>query len=809
MVRRVVFVLVVVLSLLDLQECGRSRRVGNGIDLLAPVTLYNGRADTLLLDDLFFSEDYSSFTPLESAYLNVSYSQADHHLIIKPDREFWGFCSMKFNFRGRDYDMPVYVRRKIPHEFSLHGNFNTDTVYVFGNFNNWQREQYPLIYNQDKVLYSGSVDFDPGRWEYRFGINGRDKLDPDNPERVPNGLGDFNSFLLIPEYYTGKMPVLTPGTFRKLAGGKEEITVIVIANDARGQLNKSDVSIFLDNQLLSEKNYVFDNSRSLRLILEENQLNRDGVQHLKVMIANKKFKSNFLDILLVNGNLPDNSKQVWLWNDAVIYSIMTDRFSNGDDGNDMPVIHPDLADRANFQGGDLEGILQRIDEGYFRHLGVNTLWISPWYETTNNAFQETPKPHRWFAGYHGYWPVQPRTVEPRFGSNALLKTVVDTAHRQGLKILMDFISNDVHEEHPYFREHRDWFGQLDLPDGRKNLRLWDEYRLTTWFDPYIPSFDYEKSDEAMKTVISDAVWWMKEYKLDGFRHDAVKHVPNKFWRGLTKTLRTSFPKKDIYQIGETFGDYHLVSSYVNNGQLSAQFNFNQYWPARYCFAEDSADFGDLVTEMEKSIDIYGQLNLMANIMDSHDQPRLAAFLEKDLKWNEDAAEAGWARDIEVNRSSTYDKIAMYFVYLMSSPGIPVIYYGDEIGMTGAADPDNRRMMKWGEQVTAKESRLRTQVSQLVDLRNHHTALRYGDFIPLLATKKAFAYIRRDFQESILVVISKSKKSETVRIHFPEELRIKGAESLNGNPGLSMNGADLIVTARPWSGYMFRLLQEER
>ncbi len=115
-----------------------------------------------------------------------------------------------------------------------------------------------------------------------------------------------------------------------------------------------------------------------------------------------------------------------------------------------------------------------------------------------------------------------------------------------------------------------------LPDGRRNLRLWDEQRLTTWFEPYMPSFDYTKSDAPIDYMTDNCVWWLKQTGADGFRHDAVKHVPNRFWRALTKKLEEEIEVptgKKVYQIGETFGDYNLIGSYVNNGQLICTVRF--------------------------------------------------------------------------------------------------------------------------------------------------------------------------------------------------------------------------------------------
>src|SRR5690606_18214520 len=185
--------------------------------------------------------------------------------------------------------------------------------------------------------------------------------------------------------------------------------------------------------------------------------------------------------------------------------------------------------------------------------------------------------------------------------------------KKGIKVLLDFVAHHVHIEHPFWKNHRDWFGVLDLPDGRKNLRLWDEQRLTTWFEPYMPTVDYLSSEAALDTMTDNAVWWLKETGADGFRHDAVKHVPNEFWRMLTSKIKNEIEEKEnrkVYQIGETFGSFDLVNSYVNNGQLTAQFNFNLYDAALPVFLEPDISFSVLDEQMQKSFSVFGENNLM-------------------------------------------------------------------------------------------------------------------------------------------------------------------------------------------------------
>jgi len=218
---------------------------------------------------------------------------------------------------------------------------------------------------------------------------------------------------------------------------------------------------------------------------------------LRIVTNYKNRPGNILTVWLKNGK-PEADNKNFQWQDAIIYSLMIDRFANGDKENDKPIIHPELNWRANFQGGDFAGIIDKIESGYFNNIGINTLWISPVNKTSEKAWQEWPEPHRFYSGYHGYWPTSPNETEPRFGTLDEFKKLVETAHRHDLKVLLDFVSNHVHIEHPYFQEHRDWFGDYNLPDGTQNIRRWDEYRLTTWFDTFLAPFDYENSAEAVE-----------------------------------------------------------------------------------------------------------------------------------------------------------------------------------------------------------------------------------------------------------------------------------------------------------------------
>ena len=309
----------------------------------------------------------------------------------------------------------------------------------------------------------------------------------------------------------------------------------------------------------------------------------------------------------------------------------------------------------------------------------------------------------------------------------------------------------------------------------------------------------------LDTVIANAVWWLEQTRADGYRHDAVKHVPNEFWRQLTTKLRqeVAIPRgKQLYQVGETFGSYDLISSYVNNGQLSAQFNFNLYDTALPTFIKSDASFEDLDKEMHKTFSIYGELHLMSNIMDSHDKNRFMAYADGDLDASEwSAIEKGWSDPPEVNDPKNYKKLNLYMAYMNSIPGIPVIYYGSEFGMTGATDPDNRRMMRFDNELSKYEEETKREVSNIINLRKAHPALRYGDFYTLIADENIYSYIRSDMNERVLIVLNKSSDQQIFSPQLPEFYSSKRLIDLQSNKEFSLNSS-AVITLPPWGWKIF-------
>ncbi|MFQ5772874.1 MAG: alpha-amylase family glycosyl hydrolase, partial [bacterium] len=488
--------------------------------------------DTLLVSDLFYSEDYLlSFTP--NPNIVVKYYFKTKKLFLQPKPNFEGVTLLEFKLKGEKYHIPIFSRIKQKHVFKFQPQSKPENrMNIMGTFNDWNRNSLPMQDEDGDGKYEIVLELDPGQYLYQFVVDQAEIWDPENPLKVDNGFGSFNSVVFIPPRHKEK-------TFLHVMGYETspEKTILKFLYEKENQtepLTEEHVFGLIDNlQLQKEQLKIFGNR--IEVILHSENL--AGTKTLRLLVTQNGQVTNMQSVQLHNGKPPGPQHDIVTWHDAIIYAIMIDRFFDGDSSNSHPVIHDSLAPKVNYMGGDLQGIIDKLAEGYFDSLGVNTLWLSPVNQNTNEAFKEWPPPHRYVSAYHGYWPTHPEKVEERFGDLNLLKKLVKYAHERGIKILLDFIANHVHQDHPFFQEHRDWFGTLELPDGRKNIRFWDEFRLTTWFEPYLPSFDYLGSNAALEAMTDNAIWWLKETEADGFRHDAVKHIPNRFWRVLTKKIK--------------------------------------------------------------------------------------------------------------------------------------------------------------------------------------------------------------------------------------------------------------------------------
>jgi len=748
----------IIISILLFFSCSNEKNTIT--DIIPNINLEFKTEKIIVISDLFYSENYK-LVFLQNPFVDVKQTKDSSSIILQSKNDFVGMTLIDFTLDDNVYSIPVTIHKNASYKFQFKPDRKYSELYLFGSFNGWNRKDIAMTDENGDGTFEAEVTLEPGVYAYKFFGDGEEIVDPVNPNKTPNGFGSFNSLRTIEEAKTEKI-------FLHVGNNKNKIFSFVIEGiDFSKNITQKNIITLLNNNQINEGSIAIEKNKIIVDLADYEFGERDL---LRLAVTKEGRTTNFQNVFLANGNPISNSSK-FDWHDGIIYSLMIDRFSDGDTSINNPVIHDSLSSKANYMGGDLQGVINKLNDSYFDSLGINTIWISPVYDNPNIAFREYPEPHRWYSGYHGYWPISNTIIEEKFGNMNKLKELVNIAHKHNIKILLDFVSNHVHKDHPYYQKHKNWFGQLDLPDGRKNIRFWDEFRLTTWFEPYLPSFDYLGSKEVLDSVTENAIWWLKETGADGFRHDAVKHVPNKFWRELTKKLKREIeiPRNTkVYQVGETFGSYDLISSYVNNGQLSAQFNFNLYDVALPTFINSDMSFSGLDKEMQKTFSVYGALHLMSNIMDSHDKNRFMSFADGDLnvsQWS--ATEEGWNNPPKVENPNNYKKLTLYMAYMNTIPGLPVIYYGSEFGMTGASDPDNRRMMRFEEELTEFEKSTMSDVSKIIKLRNKNTALRYGDFYKLIADENVYAYVRSDYNQRVLIILNKSDKQESRTIVFPE------------------------------------------
>ncbi len=494
-----------------------------------------------------------------------------------------------------------------------------------------------------------------------------------------------------------------------------------------------------------------------------------GRSFIRLFAANDANRLNDVLIPLQDGKVITDAALLTPDDDQtqVLYSLMIDRFHNGNPDNDQPLNDPEVLPIVDYQGGDLAGITEKINNGFFEDLGITTIWISPITQNPTDAWGRYPfkngnkydpsKTYTKFSGYHGYWPIYNNAVDYRFGTPDELRAMLDAAHAHNLHVVLDYVANHLHINSPVIQQHPEWITDSILPDGRRNFELWDEARLTTWFDTHIPSLDLERP-EVCEAMTDTALFWLANFPFDGFRHDACKHIPEGYWRMLGHKIATRFPGRHIWMIGETYGSPDLIGMYVKTGMLNAQFDFNEYYGVRESVIDTKFPMGELERIVKESMAAYGAHHTMGNISGNHDQVRIASLAGGAIRADEDGKEAGWTRTIGIGDAAiAYRKALLQEAINFTIPGVPCIYQGDEYGEAGANDPDNRLMMRF-DGLDEQERAMRAEVQKLIKLRRASMPLLYGDLQTEKLTDDEWSYSRTYMGEKVTVTVNRKDLS---------------------------------------------------
>jgi len=625
-------------------------------------------------------------------------------------------------------------------------------VTVAGQFNGWNTQSHALKPGEGGVLEL-FVPLSPGRHSYKLVIDDQWSLDPANNEKMSDGVGGENSVVAVEGAAGGPPPVV----FARSAGDGKAVFRVAGSEPAAvsSVLQLSDGTSRRIAHEVSGANVSVGTSGA-----PEGSWVRVVVADAEGNVSNA-------------ARVPAQPLEGFQWQDGVIYYAFTDRFANGESANDKPVPDERVKPAANYQGGDFQGIRKKIEEGYFEKLGINVLWLAPINRNPDGAWQEYLAPYRHYTGYHGYWPVSHTEVEPRFGGEDALKEMISAAHANETFIIADLVLKHVHTDHPMWKEQRELFGSLELPDGTKNLRIWDEHQFTTWFEEWLPAFDFT-DPEAVEFLLGNAVDFATRFKLDGYRLDAVKHIERAFWWDYRTAMRNVVDQGrplPLYSVGETFMDRKGIASFVGPGMLDGQFDFPLYDTIIDVFAKEKAGFEELDKSLAASESIYGKETLMSPLLGNHDKSRFMAYADGDLPdaKEPDEEEVGWNNPPKVDNTAAFEKLKLGLTFVLSLDGVPMIYYGDEIGLTGAGDPDNRRMMRWGSDVTAEENSVREHFSKVAAVRHKHPALRYGSRRMLLAEGDRYAFVRAHLGDAVLAVWNRGKGENSFEVAVGPEM----------------------------------------
>ncbi len=507
------------------------------------------------------------------------------------------------------------------------------------------------------------------------------------------------------------------------------------------------------------------------------------------------------------------------YRDGTLYLLLVDRFANGNRGIDDPVGDP-VTYPADWHGGDLWGALQVLETGYFEQLGVNAIWLSPLNEQVDGHFGERGGGDQQIAAYHGYWPVSARDVEPRFGGNDALKAFVDAAHARGIRILLDLINNQVHEQHEYVAAHPEWF-RTECVCGIDAGCGWSERPLDCLFARYLPDIDWRNAG-AEAQFTADAVWWIETFGVDGFRVDAVKHVETSAVYNLRAELHRRFEQggERVVMLGETavgegdvFDDgcgerygsgYAWIEAYTGETALDGQFDFPTHHRTQWGVLTGTMGYDDVEAAIAQMEAQYTPEALHVRFLGSHDSSRMASRAAQHP-----ARDCRFAGDAPcdmlpgvVDDPAVFERLRRAWALLLTIPGVPLLYYGDELAMAGAGDPDNRRDMLWSGALadvamsvrlpSPAQQALRDWIGALGAARAAHPALTRGARRALVVEPDLYAYERTLDGDAAVVVLNRG--AERV-VELAGTLQIVAGDAALTDGGVRVPAGGAVILGR--------------
>ena len=656
------------------------------------------------------------------------------------------------------------------------------SVCVAGTFNGWSTTATPLTARLGSPGWRTTLSLEPGIYQYRIVVNGSRWITPPDAPRLLDAQGNPNALLVVspPGYAaqparTGDGKITAAGVLHRPFGGPLLTLPAGVRYAVRKDRTHLSLTLRTRHDDVQKCRLLVDNFGALTRISEtklggQSNLRPDSGRRSLDMTryasdalfdywrCDAAFPPN-LETLRYAFVLTDGSKSHlydfthelrpstalphffaielnefppydapdWA-RDAVFYQIFPDRFADGDRSIDPPDVQPwdSKSTYSNWMGGDIAGIIGHFD--YLRELGINALYLNPIFAARSN---------------HAYDTTDYTRVDPRFGTTESLKALTAKAHLHGWHVVLDGVFNHTGVDFVGFKSlqtdgerspYRSWYYVHGFPiqvkEGQKNYDGW-------FGTPWMPKLNV--NNPATRDYLLDiGTRWIRDAKIDGWRLDAANEVSHDFWRTFRKRVRIADP--NAFLIGEIWGD---ARDWLAGDQFDSVMNYRWRGAALDYFALDKASPRQFERALATIRTDYpaDSAGVMLNMLDSHDTERIRTSCRGD-----------WGRQRQA------------VLFQMTYPGIPCIYYGDEIGMEGGRDPDNRRGMVWDQKRWDRTSL--AFYKALLEVRRKHSVLRRGDYQTVLAddASGAFAYQRVIANERAIVVFNRSNRP--LRVTLP-------------------------------------------
>ena len=419
----------------------------------------------------------------------------------------------------------------------------------------------------------------------------------------------------------------------------------------------------------------------------------------------------------------------------VLYLTMIDRFNDGDKSNNDPPQSRGIYDPKNkfyYHGGDLQGVIDRLP--YLKDLGITAIWLTPWYDNYDRLNQIELKEGKPSTGFHGYNPQDFYAVEEHFGTLAKLKELVDAAHRSGIKIIQDQVVNHTGPYHPWVDDPPTptWFNGTKSNHLKNVFQTWvlhdprpvEQLKRETmegWFLDFLPDLN-QHDREVSRYLIQNTLWWIGVSGLDGIRMDTWQYVPNEFWRDWNAALKREFPNFKV--VGEVKDGDVVHTSFFQGGRvrfdgidsgLDSLLDFPLFYSVRHAFAEGKSIQAIPATLARDYL--YTNPDILVTLLGGHDDGRFMS-----------------------EKGATIAGLKLANAFVLTTRGVPQLYYGDEIAMTGPDEPTTRGDFPGGPR-TREERELFDYIKRLIALRRELAPLRTGRLVNLYVSEQQYAYAR--------------------------------------------------------------------